>query len=143
QPDVFSLRLDPVYTVGVSAILLVYYSGMQLMWVQRLNDWLSQTRVWVRLSRLFAPLALAVATLVIVQRFIARAEPRTADLLGGRAADLAVLSLGSVVWLILLTMTLLVYTGYHGLRQRFLPDALLARLPAPIARFLSSISDMD
>jgi len=143
QPDVFTIRIDGWYGFSLSALLLLYYLGMQLMWVQRANDWLSRTSVWVRLSRLFAPFTLGVATLVLVQRFIARAEPRTADLLGNASADLAVLALGAVVWLVLLTITVLVYTSQRGLRQRFLPDALLARLPGPIARFLSSISDTD
>lgn len=143
QPDVFTIRIDGWYGFSLSALLLLYYLGMQVMWNQRANDWLSRTSVWVRMSRLFAPLALGVATLVLVERFIARAEPRTADLLGNASADLAVLSLGAVVWLVLLTMTVLVYTSHRGLRQRFLPDALLARLPGAVARFLSSISDTD
>ena len=143
QPGVFTLRIDGWYGFSLSGLLLLYYAGMQLMWLQRANDWLSRTSVWVRLSRLFAPLALGVATLVLVQRFIARAEPRTADLLGDGSADLAVLALGAVVWLVLLTITVLVYTSQRGLRQRFLPDGLLARLPGPIERFLSSISDTD
>jgi hypothetical protein len=143
QPGVFTVRMDALYGFSLSAVLLLYYLGMQLMWVQRANDHLSQTHVWVRLSRIFAPLALAVATLVLAQRFIARAEPRTADLLGNTQADLAVLSIGAVIWLVLLTISVLVYTSRRGLRQRFLPDALLALLPGPLARFLSSISDTD
>src|SRR5690606_22934894 len=77
------------------------------------------------------------------QRFIARAEPRTADLLGDSAADLAVLSIGAVVWLVLLMIVVLAYTDARGLRERFLPEAVLARLPGRVARFLGSISDMD
>lgn len=143
QPDVFSVRFDMGYAVALTSVMLLYYLGMQAMWVQRANDRLSRTSVWLRLSRVFAPLTLVVATLVLADRFMDRAEPRTADLLGGASADLAILSLGAVVWLVLLTITVLVYTSRRGLRQRFLPDILLDCLPAPVSRFLTSISDTD
>lgn len=143
QPDVFTIRIDAWYAISLSALLLLYYLGIQAMWIQRANDRFSETSVWVRLSRLFAPLALGVVTLVIAEQFIARAEPRTADLLGSATSDLAILSLGAIIWLMMLTITVLVYTSQRGLRQRFLPDALLARLPAAVGRFLSSISDTD
>lgn len=143
QPEVFTTRIDPWYTAGVSAMLILFYLAMQVMWVQRWNDWLSRTPVWLRLTRLIAPVTLVVASLVIAQRFIARAEPRTADLMGNSAADLAVLSIGAVVWLIILMVAVLAYTSTRGLRQRFLPDAVLERLPVSLARFLGSISDMD
>jgi hypothetical protein len=64
-------------------------------------------------------------------------------LLDTAGTDLAVLSLGAVAWLVILILIFLVYTGRRGLRQRFLPDDLLERVPTMIARFLRSISDMD
>ncbi len=143
QPEVFTTRIDFAYAFGLSILLVIYYVAIQFMWIQRWNNWLSETRVWLQLTRLLAPLALLVATMVIVRRFIERSEPRTADLLGGAAVDLAVLSLGAVVWLVILIVTILVFTSRRGLRQRFLPDLLLDRLPPRMALFLRSISDVD
>jgi hypothetical protein len=143
QPQVFTTRVDVAYTAGITAMLVLYYLGMQLMWIQRWNDWLSQNRVWVRLTRVVAPLMLLVMTMIIARRLIERAEPRTADLLDTAGTDLSILSLGAVAWLVILILIFLVYTGRRGLRQRFLPDDLLERVPTIIARFLRSISDMD
>lgn len=143
QPGVFSTRINLVYLIGLTLVFGVYYIGMQLLWIQRWNEYLSQNHVWVRLARIFAPLTLIVVSLVIARRFIERGEPRTADLLGDSGFDLAVLSLGAVIWLMVLVATFLVYTSGRGLRQRFLPDHLLDLLPGRLARFLRSISDMD
>lgn len=143
QPDVFTLRFDPLYAFGLLGIVALYYLGMQIMWVQRWNDWLSQNAVWVRLARLFAPLAMIVITLEIARRFDRLSDPRTVDLLGGQDFDLAVLALSPVIWLIMLLIVILVYTGQQGIRQRVLPDDLLEELPRGPKRWLSSISDMD
>lgn len=143
QPEVFTTRLDPLYTSGIGFLVTLYYFAMQFMWTQRWNDWLSQNRVWVRLARLFTPPALVVITLVIARRFIERTDPRTADLLSESELDLAVLALAPVIWMLVLVMILLMYTSGRGLRRRFLPDALLDRLPARVGRVLRSISDMD
>lgn len=143
QPNVFTTRVDLPYTLGLTITISLFYVSMQAMWIQRANDWLSQNAVWVRLARLAAPFGLVVVSLVIARRFAERAEPRTANLLGDAGIDLAVLSLGAVVWLVVLIVTGLVYTSGRGLRQRFLPDLLLDRLPKRMAQFLRTVSDMD
>ncbi|MFN8380092.1 MAG: hypothetical protein U0452_15625 [Anaerolineae bacterium] len=142
EPGVFTLRVDVLYSIAVGAVLILYYAGMQVMWVQRGNDWLSQTVVWVRLARLLTPPGILIVVVVLARPFIERGDPRSANLLGG-GADVAVLALAPVILLLVLVITLLVYTGRDGLRQRFLPDLLLERLPPRLRRFLSSISDMD
>lgn len=142
EPGVFTLRVDLLYTLAVGAVLVLYYAGMQVMWTQRGNDWLSQTAVWVRLARLLTPPGLLIIVVVLARPFIERGDPRSAGLLGS-GVNLAVLALAPVILLLVLVITLLVYTGRDGLRQRFLPDQLLERLPPRLRRFLSSISDMD
>jgi hypothetical protein len=143
QPGVFTTRINLPYMIGLVFVLSVYYIGIQLLWVQRYNDWFGKNQIWVRSARLFAPLTLIVISMVIAGRFVERTEPRTADLLGDSGFDLAVLSLGSVVWLMMGVVTILVYTSGRGLRQRFLPDNLLDRLPKRVGSFLRSISDTD
>lgn len=142
EPGVFTLRVDVLYTLAVGAVLVLYYAGMQVMWTQRGNDWLSQTVIWVRLARLLTPPGVLIVVVVLARPFIERGDPRSAGLLGG-GADVAVLALAPVILLLVLVITLLVYTGQNGLRERFLPDLLLERLPPRLRRFLSSISDMD
>ena len=143
QPQTFTTRFDLTYLGGLGLVSGIYYFGMQLLWTQRWNDWLSRTVVWLRLMRVLAPLALVVTTMVIVRHFIARADPRTANLLGGADIDLAILALAPVIWLLILVAVLIVYTSRRGIRQRFLPDLLLERLPKRIADFLRTISDTD
>ncbi|MEP7293916.1 MAG: hypothetical protein ABI835_19160, partial [Chloroflexota bacterium] len=143
QPEVFTTRFDLAYVGGLGFLFSSYYVGMQWMWVQRANDWISRSTVWIRLMRLFAPLALVVTTLVIVRHFIERADPRSASLLNGAGIDLAILSLAPVIWLLIFVSVIIVYTSRRGIRQRFLPDLLLDRLPRRIGDFLRSISDMD
>lgn len=143
QPEVFTTRFDLAYVGGLGFIIASYYIGMQLMWVQRWNDWLSSSVVWVRLMRLFAPLALVVTTLVIFRHFIDRADPRTDALLSGAGIDLAILALAPVIWLLIFVSVIVVYTSGRGIRQRFLPDLLLDRLPKTMGDFLRTISDMD
>ena len=63
--------------------------------------------------------------------------------MGSSGIDLAILALAPVIWLLVLVSVIIVYTSGRGLRQRFLPDLLLERLPRRIADFLRSISDMD
>jgi hypothetical protein len=104
---------------------------------------LSKNVVWVRLSRVFAPLAAIVVVMVIAKYYIERSDPRTASLMGNSNTNLAVLALAPVILLVIIVMILLVYTGNKGLRQRFLPDLLLDRLPGRMARFLRTVSDMD
>ncbi len=143
QPGVFTTRFDVAYVGGIGLGVALYYLTMQLMWTQRWNDWLSRSEVWIMLARLFAPLALMVTTLVIFRHFIARADPRSANLLGGADFDLTILALAPVIWLLILVAVIVVYTSGRGIRQRFLPDLLLDRLPRPVGGFLRSISDMD
>lgn len=143
QPDVFTTLVDPLYTLGSAVIILTYYGGMELMWIQRWNDFFSRSSVWVNLARLYAPLALIMTTLLITRRLINRADPRTAGLLGTSELDLTVLALAPVIWLLILVVVILIYTGGRGLRERFLPTILLDRLPPRLARGLRSISDMD
>ncbi|MBK8026623.1 MAG: hypothetical protein IPK19_35850 [Chloroflexi bacterium] len=143
QPDVFSVRIDPMYAGGLLAVTWLYYLGMQFMWVQRWNDWLSQSRTWVRLARLLAPLALIVCTQLIYRRFLERGDPRTAGLLGNSNLDQAVLSITPVLWLLILVLLVIVYISGRGLRERFLPDDLLQRLPTRLSSILSTVSDMD
>ncbi|MCI0349169.1 MAG: hypothetical protein L0Z53_07070, partial [Acidobacteriales bacterium] len=143
QPDIFTTRFDAAYSLGIGLVIGLYFIGMQLMWLQRWNNWLSKNAVWVRLARIIAPLAALITMMVIANYFIERSDPRTANLLGDSNTNLAVLSLAPVILLMILVIILLVYTSNKGLRQRFLPDLLLDRLPMRVARFLRSISDMD
>jgi len=112
------------------------------MWLQRGNDWLSRTEVWVRLARLLTPPAIVIVVVVLARPFLERGDPRSAELLGG-GAGIAILSLAPVILLLVIVIALLVYTSRPGLRERFLPTLLLERLPPRLRRFLSSISDMD
>ena len=143
QPDVFTTRVDLPYTVSIGIVVITYYVGMELMWVQSWNNFFSRSRVWVNLARFYAPLALIVTTLIITRRLINRADPRTAQLLGTSELDLTVLALAPVIWLLILVVVILIYTGGRGLRERFLPTILLDRLPPRLSRILRSISDMD
>lgn len=143
QPHVFSLHADTLYSGGLLAVTLIYYFGMQLMWTQRWNDWLSRSRVWLRLARLVAPLTLLVCTLLIYRRFLEQGDPRTSGLLGDNQVDLAVLSITPVLWLLIGVLIVIVFISHRGLRERFLPRYLLDRLPPPLAKFLDTISDMD
>ncbi|MFN8528998.1 MAG: hypothetical protein U0670_10330 [Anaerolineae bacterium] len=143
QPDVFTTRENTAYAVGLGLGVLLYYLGTQFMWIQRMNDWLSLNHVWVLLARLLAPFALVLVTLVIASRLVARTDPRTANLAGGENTALAVLAIAPVIWLIVFVVLILVYTGRRGLRQRFMPDALLEWLPNRLSNFLKTISDMD
>ncbi len=143
QPAVFTTRYNVTYVAGLGAAICIYYFGMQIMWTQHWNDWISRSEVWIRLARLIAPLLLIVTTMVLVRHFIDRSDPRTSALLGSSDFDLAILALAPVIWLLVLVSVIIVYTSGRGLRQRFLPDLLLERLPRRIADFLRSISDMD
>lgn len=143
QPQVFTTYLDPLYVFGLLILVVAFYAGMQLMWVQHTNDWLSKNRTWVVLARIFAPLALVVTTMVIARRFSYLADPRTANLLGNADIDLAILALAPVIWLVILVMLSLLYVSRRGLRQRFLPDELLERLPPRMGQSFRGVSDMD
>lgn len=143
QPDVFTTTLNFAYSVGLSGAALLYYGGMQMMWVERGNQWLSQNQIWIQGARLFSPFVLFTASVLIASRFTERTDPRTASLLDSGDVDLAVLALVPIVWLMLFIVMVVVFISSRGLRQRFLPDALLDRLPSRIGRGFRSISDMD
>ncbi len=143
RPDVFTIRTNPIYLISLSAVLIMYYGGMQLMWIQRANDWLSRNSIWIRLARFVAPVSLIAISLMIAQRLIQRADIRTATLTGNQASTLAVLAIAPIVWLILLVILILVFTSSRGLRQRFLPDILFDWIPRRLTNVLRSISDMD
>lgn len=143
QPDVFTTHFDLLYTLSLSGVILLYCFGMQMMWVARWNDWLSENRTWVRIARVFAPFVFFVAVLIIARRVVERSDPRSATLLGDSSTSLAILAVAPVILLMIGVVTFLVYTSNRGLRQRFLPDMLLEKLPARLGRFLGTISDMD
>lgn len=143
QPLVFTIRVDPAYVIGLLALTSIYYFGIWAMWFKGLNDWLSKNDVWVRWARLIAPLALIVMSLMINKRFANIGDRRTMDLLGGAEFDKAILAIAPVIWLLILIVIFLVFTGRRGLRRRFLPDSLLDKLPQRIGDTLRTISDVD
>jgi len=143
QPSIFTRYQDVTYTIGVFGTLFAYYFVIQLMWTQRWNSVLSQNRNWLRLARLFAPIALIIATMVIGRHFARLSDPRTADLLGTANLDQTILAISPVLWLLLFMILVLVYTSNRGLSRRFLPISLLERLPTRIGGLLTKISDMD
>lgn len=142
QPRIFTLEANPVYTLGLLAVATLYYLGIQAMWWQRTNDWLSNPQVWVRIARLVLPLVVAVTVMIVARRFILRSDPRSA-VLGGDDTSLTILALSPVILLVEFVIVSLVYAGRRGLRERFLPDLLLEHLPAPLSRRLRTVGDMD
>jgi hypothetical protein len=143
QPALYTTALDPVYTVGVLGLVAMFTLGATAMWWRRLNDALSRTPVWLRLARLIAPLAFAVVAMIIIRRFLARADLRSATLLGEDALSLAVLAFAPLMLLLLGGLLYILFTSGRGLRERFLPDALLDRLPARLSAPLRTMCDMD
>ena len=143
QTDVFTVRFDPLYSLGMLSCAIGYYLVIQMMWFQRWNNWLSRNTVWVRLARIAAPWVLLVATVAISRHFGRLSDRRTADLLGTAGIDQAVLALSPVIWMIIFSIVILVYTGNKGLRARLLPPILLDKLPYRLNRFFSTVSDMD
>jgi hypothetical protein len=143
QPSVFTTRLNLIYGFGLGIATVIFYLGIQLMWVQRYNEWISRNEIWVRWARLISPFVLFVTTIVIASRFTARTDPRTASLVDNPDLDFAVLSLVPVIWLMVFLVMVLVFSGRRGLRQRFLPDPLLEHLPKRIELLFRAISDMD
>lgn len=143
QPQVFTVQLNLIYGLGLGVAGLLYYVLMQFLWLERWNRWLSQNQVWLVLARVFSPYILFVMTVLIASRFTERTDPRTASLLDSGDVDLAVLAVVPVIWLLVAVMMGLSYTSGRGLKQRFLPDALLAHVPLRLRRLLEAISDMD
>lgn len=143
QPEIFTRRQDVSYTIGVLGTLFLYYFVIQLMWTQRWNAVLSKNKNWLRLARFFTPIALIIATMVIGRHFARLSDPRTADLLGTANLDQTILAISPVLWLLLLTIVVLVFTSNRGLSRRFLPVSLLEELPTRLGAVLIKISDMD
>lgn len=143
QPEVFTIQTDITYTVGILGTLSVYYFSIQLMWTHRWNAVLSRNRNWLRLARLFAPIALIVATIVIGRHFTRLSDPRTANLLGTANLDQTILAVSPVLWLLILAIAVLVYTSNRGLSRRLLPVSLLEQLPARLSGVLTKLADMD
>ncbi len=137
QPEVFTLWTDPLYTIAVGTSAAIYYILIQFMWVRRYNDRLSSTTLWL------APLALLVILLLIARRIVERSDLRSATLLTSAATNLAILAIAPIILLLTVVLIYLIYTGNQGIRQRFLPDLLMGKLPPRLARFFRSISDMD
>lgn len=143
QPSVFTIYVDPVYSISLLSVASLYFLVMQFMWFQSWNDWISQNRVWVSFARIFAPLALIICGFVIVRHFTRLSDPRTANLAGTANLDQTVLAVSPLIWMLILFITLMVYSGNRGLRQRLLPDLLMDNLPNGLRKFLSTVSDMD
>ncbi|MBE2182417.1 MAG: hypothetical protein IAE89_03225 [Anaerolineae bacterium] len=143
QPGVFTLWTDPLYTAAVGASAIIYYVVIQFMWIRRYNDRLSTTTLWLRLARMLAPLALLVIVLLIIRRIVERSDLRSATLLTSAATNLAILAIAPIILLLVVVLSYLIYSSGKGIRQRFLPDLLLDKLPTRLARFFRSISDMD
>lgn len=143
QPDVFSLRFDAYYVVGLLFLTGLYYLIMQAMWIQAWNQWLGRNIVWLRFARIISPLALLVASMVIFRHFTYLSDPRTANLLGTANINQTILALSPIVWMMIFFIIIMVYSGNRGLRNLFLPNKLLELLPERIAKSLRTVSDMD
>lgn len=143
QARVFTLQVNVWYSGGLIGAALAYYLLVQAMWIQAWNQWLSKRVVWVTLTRLFAPLALVVASIVITQHFTNLSEARSASLLNTANIDQTILALSPIVWMMIFFVIVIVYTSNRGLRRRLLPDDLLQKLPIRLYNALNTISDMD
>lgn len=143
QPDVFTLRVDIPYTVGLLFLAGTYYVITQAMWISRWNKLLSRNFVWVQFARIVTPIALVVVTIVIIHHFTSLSEPRSANLLGDANVDETILALSPIIWMMVFFVVFIVYTGNRGLRRRLLPDKLLNLLPNVISNRLKFTSDMD
>jgi len=143
QPRVITLYREPLYTLALGSAVMLYYLTMQAMWIQRFNDALSQTHIWLRLARVFAPIGVVVSIVFIARRIVERADLRSTTLLNSAATNLAVLAIAPVFLQLIVVVTYLLLTSSQGIRQRFLPDLLLDRLSPRLAGTFRSISDMD
>ena len=143
QPNVFTLRINVYYSTGLLLMTGLYYAVMQVLWIQRWNNWLSRNNVWVRLARGIAPIALIVASIVIVRHFTRLSDTLSAKLLNTADLDQTILALSPIIWMMIFFIVLIVYSGNRGLRRRLLPNDLLSVLPVRIAQPLRTVSDMD
>jgi len=143
QADVFTLESNIYYNGGLILLSVTYFLLMQGMWIGVWNRWLSRNNVWVRLARLLSPIALIVASVIIVRHFTNLADLRTANLLGDATLDETILALSPILWMMIFFVLVIVYSGGRGLRRMLIPNKLMEHLPDRIARPLRTISDMD
>jgi hypothetical protein len=143
QPRVFTLRVDIYYSTGLLFLTGLYYLIMQSMWIQSWNQILARNTVWVRFARIVTPVALLVASMVIVRHFTNLSDLRSANLLGTATINQTILALSPIVWMMIFFILLIVYSGNLGLRNLFLPNKLLEQLPERLAKSLRTVSDMD
>lgn len=143
QPDIFTLEPNLYYNAGLLFLAGMYYVLMQAMWVGVWNRWLSGQKVWVNFARLFTPIALVIASIVIVRHFTNLSDLRTANLLGDATLDETILALSPILWMMVFFILVIVYSSGRGLRRMLIPNKLMEHLPVSIARPLRTISDMD
>jgi hypothetical protein len=143
QPHVFTLRVDVYYLSGLIFLTALYYLIMQAMWIQAWNHALGRANLWVRLARIITPIALLVASLVIVRHFTNLSDLRSANLLDTANLNQTILALSPIVWMMIFFILLIVFSGSRGLRNLFLPNKLLEHLPERLAKSLRTVSDMD
>ena len=143
QDDIFTLQANIYYNMGLLILAVTYYVLMQAMWIGAWNRWLSRNNVWVRLARLLTPIALIIASIVIVRHFTNLSDIRTANLLGEAVLDETILALSPILWMMIFFILVIVYSSGRGLRRMLIPNKLMEHLPVSIARPLRTISDMD
>lgn len=143
QPTVFTLDPNIYYNLGLLVLTGTYFGLIQAMWFERWNSWLSKNNVWVRLARVMTPVALVVASLVIIRHFTNLSETRTANLLGDATIDETILALSPIIWMMIFLVLVIVFSGNRGLRRLLIPNKLMEHLPDRVARPLRTISDMD
>jgi hypothetical protein len=143
QPNVFTLRVNVYYSSGLLLMTGIYFVVMQVLWIQRWNNWLSRNNVWVRLARVLAPIALLVVSIVIVRHFTRVSDTRSATLLNTATLDYTILALSPTIWMMVFFIVLMVFSSGQGLRRRLIPNDLLSILPLRIAQPLRTVSDVD
>ncbi len=143
QPDIFSTRINAVYSISLLGMTLFYYLGILLMWFQFWNDLLTRTSVAVILIRVFSPIVLLIVSMVIWFNFTDRADPRTSSLLQSEYINFAILSLAPVLWLLVAVVMVLGYSGSRGIGRLIITENLLSELPTRLRNTLREVSDVN
>ena len=143
QPDIFTLRINAVYSIALLGMTFFYYVGIQLMWFQFWNDLLTRSSVAVILIRAFSPIVLFVVSMVIWFNFTDRADPRTSSLIQSEYINFAILSLAPVLWLLVATVMYLGYSGSRGMGRLLITENLLSQLPTRLRNTLREVSDAN
>lgn len=143
QSNIFTLDNNIYYNIGLLVLAATYYFLMQAMWIGAWNRWLSRNQVWVSLARILTPIALVIASIVIVRHFTKLSDSRTANLLGEAVLDETILALSPILWMMIFFVLIIVYSGGRGLRRMLIPNKLMEHMPVALARPLRTISDMD